>query len=472
MIYRILSLLLIAFFLPGCEKDPGNPNILLIVVDDMGWSDLGCYGNDFHETPHIDRLSETGVRFTNGYATCPVCSPTRASIMTGKYPANVNITDWIPGRQHYMGLEKDKKLQVPEFSHELELEEKTLAEKLRENGYRTYHVGKWHLGGDGYLPENQGFDVNIAGNRFGSPPDYFYPYGDPERRQVPGLQEKGMEGEYLTDRLTEEAIQFIREKKENPFFIYLPFYTVHIPIQGKPEKVRKYTDKLSGEDYRWTNPDYAAMVESLDENIGRLIDALDDEGISGQTFILLTSDNGGLSVFEGNHTPATVNHPFRAGKGYLYEGGIREPYIIYYPGLTSPGRIYDEVITSADIFPTIMDLTGIPFQEVDGRSFLPVLQGEKMEERPVFWHYPHYSNQGGHPGAAVRKGHLKLIRFFEEDRIELYDLSSDPGETINLKDSLRDEADDLLRMLNAWLVETNASLPIANPAYQPNDPQK
>ncbi len=464
--FRNNILFFILILLLSCQQNQKVPNIILIVVDDMGWSDLGCYGNDLHETPHIDKLASSGVMFTNGYATCPVCSPTRASIMTGKYPVNVDITDWIPGRQFYMGLEKDKKLKVPEFSHELQTDEITLAEKLKEKGYSTCHIGKWHLGSEGFLPENQGFDINIAGNRFGSPPSYFYPYGDPEKRQVPGLQEKGTEGEYLTDRLTDEAVRYIADHREGPFFLYLPFYTVHIPIQGKPEKVRKYRDKLMKGEFRWTNADYAAMVESLDENVGRLIQTVEEEGIRDNTVIILTSDNGGLSVYEGNNTPATLNYPLKAGKGHLYEGGVREPFIMSVPGITQSGKIYDQVITSADIFPTLLDLTGIDYSDVDGKSLLPVLTKEDYDaDRAVYWHYPHYSNQGGVPSAAVRKGDFKLIRFFEDDHFELYDLGKDIGEERDLKDSLPDKAEELHFLLNNWIRETKAVLPEPNPEY-------
>jgi arylsulfatase A-like enzyme len=464
---KALSLILMIGFLFSCQGSEPLPNIILIVVDDMGWSDLGCYGNDFHNTPHIDRLAESGIRFTNAYATCPVCSPTRASIMTGKYPVDVNITDWIPGRQHGMGLEKDKKLKVPEFSHELALEEITIAERLKEAGYRTAHIGKWHLGGEGFLPQDQGFDINIAGNHRGSPASYFYPYGDPQGRHVPHLQEGGKQGEYLTDRLVSEAISFISEGGEQPFFLYLPFYTVHIPIQGKPEKIRKYEDKLERISSRWNNPHYAAMVESLDENVGRLIARLDELNISDNTFILFTSDNGGLTVKEGKHTPATTNYPLKAGKGYLYEGGIREPMIIRYPSSVREGFVSDVAVTSNDIYPTILELADLAPGEMDGMSLMPVIRGENMgSDRILYWHYPHYSNQGGTPGGAIRKGTYKLIEFFEDDHIELYNLEKDIGETTDIKDKYPEIARELLDLLNDWQAKSGAEMPASNPVYR------
>jgi len=466
-IQSFFTLLLSVIVLFHCQVPGPPPNIILIVVDDMGWSDLGCYGNDFHETPNIDRLAENGIRFTNAYATCPVCSPTRASILTGKYPVNVNITDWIPGRQFGVGLEKDKKLKVPEFAHELALKELTIAEKLKEAGYQTAHIGKWHLGGEGYLPENQGFDINVAGDHRGSPASYFYPYGDPAGRHVPHLQEGGREGEYLTDRLVSEAIQYISKHAEDPFFLYLPFYTVHIPIQGKPDKIRKYEEKTGRVPSRWDNPDYAAMVESLDENVGRLMNELKELKIDENTFIILTSDNGGLSVFEGKNTPATINYPLKAGKGYIYEGGIREPMIIWYPPLIKEGFVSDEVVTSVDIFPTIMELASLDRQNTDGVSIMPAIRGQSLpDDRVFFWHYPHYSNQGGTPAGAVRKGNYKLIEFFDDGHLELYDLENDVGETRDIKNEYPTIAGELYDLLKGWQEQTKAKMPERNPVYE------
>jgi len=467
--YKYFLIFLICLIFSACKKIPVQPNIILIVVDDMGWSDLGCYGNDFHETPNIDRLAESGIRFTNAYATCPVCSPTRASILTGKYPVNVDITDWIPGRQFNRGLEIDKKLKVPEFSHELRLSEVTLAEKLKQAGYLTAHIGKWHLGGEGYLPLDQGFDLNIAGSQWGSPPSYFYPYGDPEGRHVPHLQEGGEEGEYLTDRLVSEAISFVSDHVDKPFFLYLPFYTVHIPIQGKPEIVRKYEEKATMITSRWKNPEYAAMVESLDENVGKLISKLKELNIDDNTFIILTSDNGGLSVFEGKNTPATTNYPLKAGKGYLYEGGIREPLIIWNPDLIRDGNVSDIPVTATDIFPTLLDLVGLPPGNLDGVSLIPVIRGQNLiPERVIYWHYPHYSNQGGTPAGAVRKGKFKLIEFFDDGHLELYDLEKDISETTDIKEKYPGIVRELHTLLKDWQVRTHAKMTEPNPIYQLN----
>ncbi|MCK5135838.1 MAG: sulfatase [Bacteroidales bacterium] len=423
-----------------------KPNIIFILVDDLGWTDLGCYGSTFHETPNIDRLAGQSMRFTDAYAACPVCSPTRASIMTGKYPARINVTDWIPGRQTYAGGQPCDKLISREFELEMKLEEITIAEALEEAGYRTFFAGKWHLGEDSiYWPEHQGFEINMGGWSVGSPRGgYFSPYVNPRL-------ESGPEGECLTDRLTDESIRFMEAHTDGPFFLFLSFYTVHTPLQGKPELIEKYERKIDDlgldpeametTDQEWIryaaprgrfkervqqgHPTYASMIETLDNNVGRLMKRIGELEIADHTIVLFMSDNGGLSTSEGS---PTTNFPLRAGKGWLYEGGIREPMFIKWPGSGSEGSVSSVPVTSTDFYPTILQMAGVdqmPGQHMDGISLAPLLTGEgEPEERPIFWHYPHYSNQGGKPGAAIRLGDLKLIEFFEDGDIELFDLST------------------------------------------------
>ncbi len=452
------------------DKKPTNPNILFILIDDMGWTDLGCYGSNYHETPHIDQLAKEGVRFTNAYAACPVCSPTRASILTGKYPATLNLTDWIPGRQS-RGARPDEKLIGPEFNHHLPLEEITIVEKLKEKGYVTASIGKWHLGDSAYFPGQHGFDLNISGNHRGSPASYYTPFC----REGTSWCTKDNEllatkGNYLTDALTASAIDFISDSKDTSFFLYLSFYTVHIPIQPKKELLEKYRQKwLDRGDttYIHTNPHYAAMIETLDNNVGRLMSALDSLQLLENTLIFLFSDNGGLSVFEGPNTPATTNIPLKAGKGHLYEGGIREPLIIYWKDRIEGGKVIDEPVISNDFFPTIMEYAGLDHQENEGRSIVPLLEGgDFYREDPLFWHYPHYSNQGGKPGSAVRQGKYKLIQFYEENSVEMYDLHLDISEKNNIAEKFPAIRDSLLVELAKLRQKTNARLPVPNPEYE------
>jgi len=457
-----------------------QPNIIFILIDDLGYKDLSCYGSTFYETPNIDRLARNGMLFTDGYAACPVCSPTRASILTGKYPARLNQTDWIPGRGN---LRDQKLLQVEDLNH-LPREELTIAEVLQKAGYANGHIGKWHLGGEGYLPQDQGFDVNIAGNRRGSPPSYFYPYKRGEDWQLAGLAETGEEGEYLTDRLGREAAQFIHEHKATPFFLYFANYAVHIPLQSKWELTEKYRTKaasLSDKD-SWifgaeglhpvrqvqNHPIYAGMVESMDDSVGAILDAVEQEGLKNDTVIFFFSDNGGLSTSEGW---PTSNLPLRGGKGWLYEGGIREPMIVTWPGVIEPDSRCTAPVSSVDFFPTIMDITGaeVPSgQTIDGVSLLPLLQQTgDLDRKAIYWHYPHYSKQGGGQGGAIRLGDYKLIRYYEDDRIELYNLRTDVGEQHNLASIRPEKAALLAEKLNQWLSSVDARMPEPNPDYIP-----
>ncbi len=480
------------FLLVSCsrrESPEPPPNFIFILVDDLGWADLGCYGSTFHETPHLDSLAGASMRFTSAYAACPVCSPTRASIMTGKYPARTGVTDWIPGRQQYAGAQPCDMLLSREFELQMKLEEVTIAEALKDAGYHTFFAGKWHLGQDSiYWPENQGFEINRGGWGAGSPQGgYFSPYANPRL-------ENGPAGENLTDRLTEESIRFLEAQAGEPFFLYLSFYTVHNPMQGKPELVEKYKKRiidlgLRGRSMETTNrewiktappggrfverivqghPVYASMIETLDTNIGKLMGKVEALGIASNTIIIFMSDNGGLSTSEGS---PTSNLPLRAGKGWLYEGGIREPMWIKWPGSGSEGQTCDVPVTSTDFYPTILEMAGLdamPEQHMDGISLVPLLKGGALPgERSLFWHYPHYSNQGGKPGAAIRKGNYKLIEFFEGQAVELYDLSADPGESKDLSATNPEKVNEMLRVLHRWQVEVGARGMDPNPAYDP-----
>ncbi len=439
---------------------PRRPlNFIFILIDDLGWTDLSCYGSTFYETPNLDRLASQGVRFTNAYASCPVCSPTRASVMTGKYPQRVGITDWIPGRKQWPAA----KLLTPPNNLQLAHGEVTLAEALKPMGYSTASIGKWHLGGEGYYPEQQGFDLNIAGTHRGSPPSFFGPM------ELPNLiiEDKT---EYLTDRLALEAEKYINQNRQRPFFLYYPDFAVHTPIQAKPDMVARYEPKAR-ERALQNNATYAAMVESMDEAVGRLMKKLDDEGLAGNTVIFFTSDNGGLMHEGGRKDAITSNRPLRAGKGHLYEGGIRVPLIVRWPGAAKTGSVCDVPVSSIDFFPTILEMAGArpdPKLGVDGRSLTPLLRGKGGFRRDaLYWHYPHYSNQGGLPGGAIRQGNLKLIEFYEDSRLELYDLAADAGERNNLAGKMPGKAADLHRKLKSWRTSVGAVMPAPNPAYDP-----
>lgn len=438
-----------------------RPNIVFILADDLGWADLGCCGSTFYETPNLDRLARQGMRFTTAYAACNCCSPTRASILTGKYPARLHVTDWIPGTRFPWA-----KLRPPDWTQHLPLEEVTLAEALKSAGYATAAVGKWHLGGGNCLPEKQGFDLNFAGDARGLPPSYFWPYGIPTIKT-------GQPGEYLTDRLTDEALKFVETNRERPFFLYFAHYTVHAPLQAKQELIGKYKAKLRpGQQQK--NPIYAAMIESLDQSVGRVLDKLEALGIAGQTIIIFTSDNGGFLV-------ATSNAPLRGGKGFPYEGGHRVPLLVRWPGTTQPGSLCHDPVVSTDFYPTILELTGVRGDErhnasVDGVSLAPLLkQTDKPVRDEIYWHYPHYNVMWQKPYGAVRQGDYKLIEFYEDQRIELYNLKNDLSETTNLAGQMPDRVTTLREKLSAWRERVGAQLPLPNPDYDParaNQPAK
>jgi arylsulfatase A-like enzyme len=437
-------------------------NVVVILADDLGGSDLGCYGSTYYRTPHLDRLAAAGMRFTSAYAACPVCSPTRAALLTGLYPARLHLTDWLPGRAD----RSDQKLLRPEFNHSLPKGVTTIADLFKANGYATAHIGKWHLGGGDADPRRRGFDVSIGGDNTGAQATYFAPFRGPNGRFLPGL-ESAAPGEYLTDRLSAEAERFIEQNRDKPFFVYLAHNAPHIPLKAKPELVAKYP--TGGPPGTQNNPIYAAMIESLDESVGRILKKLDDLAIADRTAVICTSDNGGLSIAEGPDTPATSNAPFRDAKGFLYEGGIRVPLIVRWPGLTRAGSKSDVPVSSIDFFPTLADLCDLNSKaEVDGVSLRAALSGGTQQRADLYWHYPHYSNQGGRPGGAVRAGSWKLIEHYEDGRRELYDLSRDVSETRNLVADNPEKANNLADRLAAWRRSTGAQMMRPNPAYVPN----
>jgi len=431
------------------------PNFVLILADDLGWGDLGCYGNRWFATPNLDRLASQGARFTNAFAACPVCSPTRASIVTGRYPVRTGVTDWIPGRApHPQGP-----IVTPRTATELKLAETTIAELLKPAGYRSASIGKWHLGGKGFSPEEQGFDLNVGGNNSGSPPPGQKPYFGPF--ELPNIS--AGPGEFLTERLTQAATDFIGRNKARPFFLYLPHYTVHIPLSARESDVARHREKAQGR----YNSVYAAMVESLDESVGEVLEAIDRAGIADRTMVVVFSDNGGLRYEGKAQEPVTDNGPLRAGKGHLYEGGIREPLLVRFPRVAKPGIVIDTPVSSIDFFPTFCDAAGLQPGEVDGVSLMPLLRGRKLNNRPLFWHYPHYSNQGGEPGSAIREGDWKLIEFHRDGRRELYNLKDDVSEKRNLVERESRIAGRLAATLDAWRRQAGAVMPNSNPAADP-----
>jgi arylsulfatase A-like enzyme len=445
-------------------KPPKKPNIVFFLIDDLGWKDIGAYGSTFYETPNVDSLAKAGMTFTDGYATCPVCSPSRVSILSGKYPARLDTTNYFGGRR------KGKLIPAP-YLDRLPLEEVTLAEAMNEQGYKTFFAGKWHLGDEKFFPEEQGFDINKGGQRGGGPPGgYFSPYKN-------SRLSNGPDGECLPDRLGDESIKFIQENQDNPFLLYLSFYSVHTPLQTKETYQEKYKEKstkvLVDEEFKQVTPQrrhqarqaqkhpvYAGMIQSMDENIGKVLKKLDALGLSDNTIICFTSDNGGLSTSEGR---PTSNLPLKAGKGWLYEGGVRVPYIIKWPGVTQPGSTCTTPVTGTDFYPTLLEATGCPLkpqQHVDGTSLVPLLNGDakNFDRQAIYWHYPHYGNQGGLPGSAIRSGDYKLIEHFEDNSLELYHLKDDIGEHVDLSKKLPEKTAELKELLYSWRKNVDAKM--------------
>jgi len=437
------------FILGSLFSDAKRHNVVLFLIDDLGWKDLGCYGSNFYKTPNIDKLASQGVRFTDAYAACAVCSPTRAAILTGKYPARLMLTEWLPsGRWNPRA-----KLRSGRFLRSLPLEEKTIAEALRENGYRTCIVGKWHLGGEPFnTARHHGFDDAIAANDHGNPGSYFHPYKG--RWSIPTTKLKatwqvllgGKDGEYLTDRLTDEAVNFVRENQRQPFLLYFSHYAVHTPLQAKKAMVEKY--KSVPKEKRQGNPVYAAMVESVDQSVGRVMEELKTLKLDEDTLVIFTSDNGG---FAG----ATNHAPLRGNKGSYYEGGIRVPLIMRWPGVAQSGKVNNTPVISMDLYPTCLTAAGLPMhpaQHRDGIDLTPILKGEDhWDRKALHWHYPHYnSHPSAVPSSVLRKGDWKLIEAFDPKSIELYNLKTDLGETKNLADVEQEKLAELQKELNDW----------------------
>jgi arylsulfatase A-like enzyme len=445
-------------------------NFVFILADDLGWADVGCYGADLHETPNIDRLARMGVRFTDAYAAAPVCSPTRASILTGKHPARLHMTTWFESSSM---PPKDRKLVPPVTVGNLPHAEVTLAEAFKERNYLTALIGKWHLGEPGHYPETQGFDVNIGGTHWGAPQSFFYPYRGSrhfggEIRYVPHL-EFGKPGEYLTDRLTDEALHVIDKAGDQPFFLYLAHHAVHTPIEAKAADVDRFKRRLNP-NLHHTNPTYAAMTSSLDESVGRVMRKIEERGIADRTAIVFLSDNGGaLQTFR--QEVITDNSPLRSGKGALYEGGVRVPMIVYWPGVTPQGAASSTPVASTDMYATLLDMAGLAGSDslkrgTDSVSIAPLLRNPsaRLDRQDLYFHYPHYYTTTT-PVSAVRSGSWKLIEFLEDKHVELYNLDKDIGEKDDLAGRMPQKAAELRQRLNAWRESVSAQMPQPNPDY-------
>ncbi len=441
---------LLCLALMACSVWEQQYNVVFVLVDDLGYADVGAYGNTYHLTPNIDRLAAEGMRFTDAYAAAPTCSPTRASILTGKWPARLGVTQYLPGNRFPYA-----KLLQPELPEGLPLEETILPELLSAAHYATASIGKWHLGDGAYLPQRRGFDLNFAGGSWGRHTTMFAPHREPP---IPNARR----GDYLTDRLALESERFIEANRDRPFFLYLSLYAVHEPVQGKKDLIAKYRKRRdpSGR----TGAVYAAMVEGVDQCVGRLMAKLLDLGLEERTVVFFFSDNGGA----GNRA---FNGGFRRGKGWLYEGGIRAPLIVKWPGFVKPGSVNGTPVSSVDFFPTILEIAGAEGRtghEADGVSLVPLLEAAGgLERDTLYWHYPHYSNRGGPPAGAVREANWKLLEFFEDGQLELYHLSEDPGEKTNLAGKEPGRAGALHAKLRAWRKATGAKMPRPNPSYEP-----
>ena len=479
---NLCFVLAFAFFMSGCQApktEKQKLNFLFILADDYGYHDVSILGSKFYETPNIDRIGREGMIFTDGYATCQVCSPSRASIMSGKFPARHGITDWIgaPSGEEWRNAGRFNQLLPPEYEHNLSLDYTTLPEAMKEAGYKTFFAGKWHLGSKGSWPEDHGFDINKGGWDVGSPKGgYFSPWENPN---LPS----GPDGENLSMRLAKETVQFLKENKDTAFFAYLAFYAVHGPIQTTQEKWERYRQKAEELGIEETgykmghflpirqvqdNPVYAGLVEAMDDAVGEVLKALDELGLAENTVVIFTSDNGGVAAGDSY---STSNLPLRAGKGYQFEGGIREPYFIKVPGMGNGQKNYTPV-TGTDFYPTILDLAGAqlkPEEHNDGVSLVPLLKGEIIPERPLIWHYPHYGNQGGEPSSVIRLGEWKLIHYYEDGHEELYNLKNDMEEANDVVAENPEKVKELNEKLFSYLNEVGAKYPEKDPEY---DPQK
>ncbi len=473
-----LALLFCGTTLSAANAAAPKTNVVFFLVDDLGQRDLGCYGSTFYETPNIDRLAKEGARFTSAYAACPVCSPTRASLMTGQWPQRTGITDYIGAPINPQDWKRNTPSLPATYADRLSLDAPTLAKAMKRAGYATFFAGKWHLGPEGWWPENQGFDINMGGVDRGGPyggKKYFSPYDNPRLSDGP-------EGEHLPDRLATETAKFIEANKDQPFFAYFSFYSVHTPLMAREDLLKKYQAKRTqlGLKEKWGREEprdvrlvqehavYAAMVEAMDQAVGKVLKKLDDLGLRENTLVIFTSDNGGLSTSEGW---PTSNLPLRGGKGWMYEGGIREPLVVRWPAKVKPGSVMDTPVSSPDFFPTLLDAAGAKpeaGQVLDGVSLLPVFNGGTLSERALFWHYPHYGNQGGAPAAAIRRGDFKLIEWLEDGRTELFNVTQDLGEQTDLATKHPEQVTLLRDELHAWQKQVGAKFPTPNPNYDKN----
>jgi arylsulfatase A-like enzyme len=467
----------------SCQEHPEEakkrPNVLFILADDLGVHDLSSTGSTYYETPNIDRIASEGMVFEQGYAASRVCSPSRASIMTGKFTARHGITDWIGAKSGtaWRDHKRYDKLLPAEYVHALPNADVVLPEAMKAAGYTTFFAGKWHLGNKGSYPEDHGFDINKGGWEKGSPiRGYFSPWTNPNL-------ENRIDGENLSMRLANETSDFIKKHKDSTFFAMLSFYAVHGPIQTTRSKWAKYREKainaeLADRGYIMErnlpirqvqdNPVYAGLVESMDDAVGQVLNTLEKLGLDDNTIVIFTSDNGGVASGDAF---STTNLPLRGGKGYQWEGGIREPFFIKVPWLDNEGISTKYPVSGTDFYPTILDLANIdslPGQHVDGISLKPLLEGKSMPERALFWHYPHYGNQGGDPSSIVRMGKWKLIHYWEDESNELYNLEKDPGEQENVQGKYPEITGDLSSKLNTWLEEVNAAVPQKDPEYDQN----
>jgi arylsulfatase A-like enzyme len=463
---RLVAVLLASGVFAACTSNAASSerplNVVFFLVDDLGWTDLGCYGSDYYRTPNIDKLAAAGMRFTQNYSACNACSPTRGALMTGMSPARTHLTDWIPGWSKQYGAFR---LLPPKWTQHLEQHHTSLAEALRAAGYTTLHVGKWHLGGPGNLPEDHGFDINIGGSIRGAPRSYHFPYGGEAMKWHSSLPESQREGRYLTDRLADEAVELIERTKDKPFFLYFSFYAVHAPVQGRPDLVQTCRQRPAGE--RHKNSEYAAMVEAVDEAVGRVWTQLARSGVADRTLIVFTSDNGGVCRSTSN------NAPLRGQKGQHWEGGTRVPAIVHWPGVTRPNAVCAEPVITMDYYPTILEITGASGNaahnaDVDGVSLVPLLRDPtaSLGREALYWHYPHYNPFVGIPYGAVRAGAYKLIEYYEDDRIELYNLADDPSEQCDLAAAHPEVAARLKKLLHDYRDRTKAQMPVPNSGFQ------
>ncbi len=477
-----IAMLMITLGLTGmANAEQARPNVVIILTDDQGWSDVGYQGNEYYETPNIDRLAAQGAVFSNGYSANAVCSPSRAALLTGRDPVRHGITTWI---EHWIPIEKGKHreghenmpgdrftnpstapLLTPKNHLYMEHEEVTIAEVLKKAGYETYHIGKWHLGRKDYFPDTQGFDHNINGTQ-GGVKTFFDPY---ETEHMVDRKP----GEYLTDREADEARIAITQAaaKDRPFFLHVNHHAPHAPLEAKKELLEYYENKAMPEDRNY-HAVHAAMVHSIDDAVGTVMATLDELGIEDETIVIFTSDNGGQKFPRPGGSGPADNSPLRDGKGYPYEGGIRVPFIIKWPGVTQAGSVCDEMVSGIDILPTICEMTGQPIpseRPVDGISLVPLLRGQKKLRRDtLYWHLPHYwgPKNVAYPSSTMRKGDWKLIHYYEDDKLELYNLKDDPFEKHDLAGVKPRKAKALDRKLLGWLSDNGAKFPIPNPDYQ------